>query len=264
MVEQTSSGTRPGPIPKLMTFAPMIDSELSRLVLDHHDIAYQEVDHLFGWVSLLTLAHGGYGRIPILYGRGVHLTAPRPIAEHYDRNALPEKKLIPSSGSARAFMEKGWDLCNGQMAHDTAVVAYYHLLSQRELMIEVFSRRIPKLEVTLLPYVYGTLKGLFTLLLQLSADQARASLAKVRSQFAQTDAMLAHGAPFLDGERRTLADLALASAAAPLVMPDHYGAALPSFDQMPPELKAIIESLRGSRTARFVQDFYKSQTSPLL
>lgn len=260
MVRKTSSG----PLPRLMTFAPMIDSELSRLVLGHHDIAYEEVDHLFGWVSLLTFAHGGYGRIPILYGSGLHLTAPRPIAEHYEREAAPEKKLIPASGPARAFMEKGWDLFNGQMAHDTAVVAYYHLLSQRDLMIEVFSRRISQTEVKLLPYVYGALKGLFTLLLQLGEDQARASLARVRSQFAQADQMLAHGAPFLDGERRTLADLALASAAAPLLMPDHYGAALPSFDQMPPVLKSIIESLRESRTARFVQDFYRTQTSPLL
>lgn len=264
MVQKTWSAIWSGPPLKLMTFAPMIDSELSRLVLDHHGVAYEEVDHLFGWVSLLTFAHGGYGRIPILYGRGLHLTAPRPMAEHFDRGSPPEKQLIPNSEPARARMEQGWDLYSGQMAHDTAVVAYYHLLPQRDLMIEVFSRRIPPIQVALLPHVYGALKGLFGLLLQLSADQARSSLARVRAQFAQTDEMLAHGAPFLDGERRTLADLALVSAAAPLVMPDHYGAALPSFDQMPSELKTIIESLRDTRTARFVQDFYRGQTSPLL
>jgi hypothetical protein len=58
------SGSSPT-LPTLLTFAPMVDSETSRLLLAHYGIAYRESDHLFGWVSLLTLLHGG-GLVPLL------------------------------------------------------------------------------------------------------------------------------------------------------------------------------------------------------
>ncbi len=49
----------PAPNLRLLTFAPMIDSELARLLLSHYRVLYVEEDHLFGWVSLLTLLRGG-------------------------------------------------------------------------------------------------------------------------------------------------------------------------------------------------------------
>ena len=87
---------QPGAPPlTLLTFAPMVDSETTRLLLHYYGIAYRERDHLFAWVSVVTLFHGGTGKVPLLYGRGLRVTSPRSIAEHFDAALPPERKLIP-------------------------------------------------------------------------------------------------------------------------------------------------------------------------
>jgi hypothetical protein len=46
-------------LPKLVTFAPMIDSETWRLLLQHYGIAYEEEPHAFLWGSILALFRAG-------------------------------------------------------------------------------------------------------------------------------------------------------------------------------------------------------------
>jgi hypothetical protein len=46
-------------LPKLVTFAPMIDSETWRLLLQHYGIAYEEEPHAFLWGSFLALFRAG-------------------------------------------------------------------------------------------------------------------------------------------------------------------------------------------------------------
>ena len=238
----------------LLTFAPMVDSELSRLLLAHYGIAYRERDHLFGWVSLLTLFHGGWIRVPLLYGDGLRLTAPRPIADHFDALASAERKLIPATLAAQ--VEADWHTYNDGLAADTAVFAYYHLLPARELMTPIFAAPVPPREASLTPTVYPLLSGLFRVLLRLGPQRADEAFTRIRATFEKTDARVADGRPFLCGDRLTLGDLALASAAAPLLLPRGYGAKMPALDAMPPVLRRALEELRATATAAFVQRLY--------
>ena len=145
------TGTTNTVSPTLLTFAPMVDSELSRLLLRHYGVAHREDDHLFGWVSLLTLFHGGKGVVPLLYGDGVKLTSPRKIAEHFDPLAPPERRLIPTEGELAQHVEADWQTFNGDMGADSAVYAYYHLLPAKELMAPIFAAPVPPLEAKLTP-----------------------------------------------------------------------------------------------------------------
>ncbi|MGE5723062.1 MAG: hypothetical protein ACM3YM_11445 [Sphingomonadales bacterium] len=249
-----------GKLPRLLTFAPMIDSELSRLVLRHHRVAYEERDHLFAWVSLLTLFHGGYGRVPLLYGKRVRLTGPRPIAEHYDAAAREERKLIPLREPLARGVELDWVRYNGRLAFDTAAITYFHLLPACALMTPIFAAPLPRTEARLLPGVYGPTRTLFKLLLRLNPAHVGNALARVRIAFDRTDERLADGRPYLAGDRLTLSDLSLISAAAPLLLPDGYGARLPPLEQMPSPLGAIIVELRRHPTADFVQRVYRVVT----
>jgi glutathione S-transferase len=49
------------------------------------------------------------------------------------------------------------------------------------------------------------------------------------------------------GDRLTLSDLAFAVAAAPVVLPPNYGGSIPSFEQLPSEIQAIVKEMRPSR-----------------
>jgi glutathione S-transferase len=242
----------------LLAFAPMIDSELSRLVLAHYGVAYRERDHLFVQASLLTWLQGGFGQIPMLYGQGLCLSGPRAMVDHFETGA--KVRLIPRDQPARRQVEADWVRYNGEMATDTAAIAYFYLLPQRAAMMRAFSRNISALETRLLPACYGSLKGLFTLLLSLNQGHIDDALRRVRVRFGLTDKRLADGRAYLGGDRLTLADLSLISAVAPLLLPEGFDAPMPSFDEMPAALQAIVSELRQTRTAKLVQRFYSERS----
>lgn len=248
---------------KLLTFAPMVDSETTRLLCRWYGIAHVEADHLFGWVSLLTLLHGGYGRVPLLYGKGLRLSGPRPVVERYDPLAVPGRHLLPEWPDTAA-VDADWEAYNGPFAVAVATFAYYHLLPSRGLMAPIFAGPVPRAEASIVPAVYPLLRGLFTLLLGLSAPKARAAGEHIRTVFAAIDRRLADGRPYLRGDRLTLGDIALAGASAPLLQPKGFGAKMPPIDKMPPAIRDFIGELRAHATARHVDRVYAATHSKLL
>lgn len=240
---------------RVITFAPMIDSELARLVLAHHGVAFDERDHLFGWVSLLTLFHGGYGQAPMLYGKGLRLSGPRAMAEHFDKLVSADEKLIPISQPEALRFETDWAAFNTGLGSDVAVLCYFHMLPEREAMIELFARGLPRAERAVLPAFYPALRSLFSLLLRLSPVRMDDVTTRIHLAF---DAVARRGDahPYLGGDRITLSDLSFAASAAPLVLPDGYVAPVPSLEQMPPELRAIASELRRHPAAKRVAAVY--------
>jgi glutathione S-transferase len=243
----------------LLTFAPMIDCETSRLVLGHYGIPYREEPHVFGWVSLLALWHAFTLRVPVLYGQGLRLAGPRRIVDHFDERCLVERKLIPARMPFHAQVEADWNLYNGELAAHTAVLAYFHLLPHRDIMMEPVFRGIPPREKWILGGSYPVQSALLSLLLRLSAARAQDALAHIRMIYKKTDVRLRDGRRYLAGDALSLSDLSLAAAAAPLLLPDGYRSPIPLLEQMPPQVAAIITELRQHETARFVQRIYAEQ-----
>jgi len=241
---------------KLLTFAPMVDSETSRLLLAYYGVPYRERDNLIPLVMLKALVHGGTGYVPLLYGDGLKLTSPRPIAEHFDSKLPAERRVIPAEASLRGQVEADWNTFNGEMGADTAAFAYHHLLPERRLMVPVFAAPVPPLQAKLTPFLYPLMKVLFRALLKLGPERAAAAHARIRATFEKTDKRIADGRPYLCGDRITLGDFGLAAASAPLLLPRGYGAKMPALEQMPPVLRTAMEELRQRPTAAFVQRLY--------
>lgn len=250
------------PPPTLLTFAPMVDSECSRLLLRYYGVGYRESDHLFGWVSVLTLFHGGYGQVPLLYRRGLRVTGPRAIAERLDADLPPARRLIPAKGPLATEVEAHWQTYNGGIGADAAVFAYHHLLPARQVMQPIFAAPVPRFQAKLLPVVYPLLRGLLALLLRLSATRAADALGRIRATFDKTDALIADGRLYLAGDRLTLADIGLASASAPLLLPPGYGAKMPAPEEMPEPLRAAVAELRARPTGAFVKRLYAEGFAP--
>jgi glutathione S-transferase len=246
----------------LLTFAPMVDSELCRFVLMHYSVPYQERPHTFGWGSLLALGRCGNLRVPAFYGNGVRLAGPRPIVEHFDRSCPTERMLLPSRQPLRTQVEADWDRYNGQLAAYSAVLAYFHLLPHREIMIEPFFRGVPKTEATVFRGTYPLLRGLLTVLLQLGERKAKDALVRIRMIFGATDVQIRDDRPYLAGNRLTLGDLSLAAAAAPLLLPRGHGSPIPPLERMPSEYAKIVAELRQHPTAAFVQRIYDRHYIP--
>ncbi len=249
--------TDPGlTILELLTFAPMVDSELSRLLLRHYRVEYRERDHLLAKASLLTLTKGGYGRIPLLHGGGVRLTSPRRIADHFDPLAPPEGRLMPAEGEMARQVEADWRSYNGGLALATARFAYFHLLPLRELVSKTFAAPLPSHEAEGVRRAFPSLAALLRMLLRINRERAESALEEIRVSFTLTDKRIEVGRRYLCGERLTLGDLALASAAAPLLLPPGYGARMPDVALMPAPLRRVVRELRRRPTAAFVERLY--------
>jgi glutathione S-transferase len=240
----------------MLTFGPMIDSELSRFVLWRYALPYQERRHLFGWASVLTLLHSGSWKIPLIYGNGVKLTGPRAIVDHYDALCDPSRILIPAQQPLRTKVEADWASFNGELASYTAKIAYFHLLPHRNILLEPFVRGIPPMEAKLTPALYPLLRYLFTLLLQLNPKTVADALEQTTRIVDDVDRRIADGRTFLWGDSTTLSDLAFATAMAPLLLPDGYTAPIPAYSQMPAELKQLIDIFRQRPSSLLVSRIY--------
>ncbi len=245
----------------LLTFGPMIDSELSRLLLQHYGLEYREERHLFGWVSVLALFRAGTLRVPVLSGDGPAIVGPRALVDRYEETCAPAARVLPSREPLRTAVEQDWQRFNGELAAYTAQVAYFHLLPEKKVLIEPFARGVPPSEAKLTRPVYPILRWLFTLLLQLQPARIADALARIRASVAHVDARIADGRRFLQGDALTLGDLALASALCPLLLPEGHTSPLPPFSQMPSALQVIITELRASPTAELVTRIYATRGS---
>ncbi|MDB5692906.1 MAG: hypothetical protein JWO81_1969 [Alphaproteobacteria bacterium] len=249
----TSNG--PSPV-TMITFAPTLDSEQARMLLRYYGVPYRENDHLVPFVLLPVKLHGGESEVPFVYGKGVKVAQPRPIAQFYDQNVPTEFRLIPTEPAAAAQFEADWQMYNGTMSAGTAIFAYYYLLQQRQLMAPIFAAPTSWFERLIMPVFYPIMRNLISSRLKLSPEAAQQAHDKIVSTFAETDKRVADGRLYLQGDRMTLGDIALVSAAAPMLLPKGYGTRLPTLEQMPPPMRTLMDQLRGTPTAAFVQRFY--------
>jgi glutathione S-transferase len=247
--------------PVLITFPPSLDSELSRFLVEHYGIGSTERRHTLIFSSFVTLWHGFSPDFPLLYGDSFRLVGPRPMVDHFDPLSPVELKLLPTDPDDLSQVESDWTLFNVTLAFATACFAYYYLLPHRDLMIQPLSQGVPAFERKAVEGAYPIFSGLLKLLLRLSLSKAQQSVAQIRTTFESVDARLADGRKFLVGGRLTLSDLAFAVGAAPVVLPASYGGPIPSFEEMPPEVQAVVTEMRGHPAGAFALRIYDEQRS---
>ncbi len=254
---------RPTPGLRMLTFAPMIDSELSRLLLRYYGVAYREERHLFGLVSILAVLHGGTPQIPLIYGGGIRLTGPRAIVSRYDPDRPVEHRLVSTGQPAATRVEADWDRFNGRLATETAAFAYFHLLPRPDILIEPLCQGLPASEARALRrWAYPPLRWLLSLLLRLSPARAADALVRIRSAFDYTDGILADGRAYIRGPALTLGDFALVSAVAALLQPPGYGAPIPPPEVLPTAMASVMAELRARPTGVYVRRIYADHAPP--
>lgn len=248
--------TNPNKDPVLITFPPSLDSELARFLLSHYRVEHQEQRHTFLYSFLYTLWHGYTLVFPLLYGKGMTLVGPRPISEYFDTRCEPNVALWPSQPDLNRKAQADWNQFNNTLAFATAKFAYFYLLPHRDLMIEPLTQGTPLSEVNAVKRSYSIFSGLLSTALGLSQKKADESLAQIRSVFTAVDARVSDDRKFLLGDRLTISDLAFAVAAAPVVLPTKYGGPIPSFDQMPGAVQAVVNEMREHPAGAFALRIY--------
>ena len=243
---------------RLITFAPMIASEAARLVLAHHRVPYTEERHVFFWASLVALRRGGTVLIPLLYGDGPALGHVHQLAERFDAGSA--RPLIPVDPALRAAVLADYDAFLYDLANAVAKIAYAALLPKRDLALPVFVEGVPPAEARALARHYGAFARVMGKLLRLTADQVSTANTRLRAQVRAIDARLADGRRWLHGDTPTLADLTLAAAMGPLVLPRGSGSPIPPLAVTPPVLAALVSEMRSTVTGVWVSRVYDTFT----
>jgi glutathione S-transferase len=243
-------------VPTLITFPPSLDSEFSRFLLTHYGIERREERHVIFISSAITLARARTVRFPVLFDESLRLNTVHKLIDHFEPLAAPERRLVPP-GTDLAALRSDWKLFHSELNTATTVLAYYHLLPHRDIMVEPLSQGAPPMEVKAVERGYPVFQALIGALLRLSPARAEKMLATIRSCLQRVDDRLADGRPYLLGERFTLSDMAFAIAAAPVAWPDEYGGAVPALAATPPALQAIVRECRHRPSGQHALRLYR-------
>jgi glutathione S-transferase len=227
----------------LLAFAPMINCEATRCVLEYYGLPYHEVDRLFGWVNIQTFFHGGYGEVPIYYGGGLRLSGPAPIVRRFDANC-GSPRLLPPEQPLRTQINSEWLFFHNVLSSGVAPFAYYHLLPQIEAMAKTFGDPLSPLGRALMPIIYPGFRWLLSTLLQLNPARIDDCRTRMLMILDRVDRRLSTH-EYLVGDHITLADIGFISSSAPILVPEHYAKQLPSPEYWPP---AFAETVREARS----------------
>jgi glutathione S-transferase len=243
-------------VPTLITFPPSLDSEFGRFVLDHYGIERREERHVIFISSVITLVRARTVRFPTLYDETLRLNTVQKLVDHFEPRAAPERRLVPP-GTDLPALRADWKLFHTDLSTGTTVLAYYHLLPHRDIMVAPLSAGAPAWEVKAVQRGYPVFKALLGALLRESPARAEKMRAAIRSVLQVVDDRLADGRRYLRGDRFTLSDMAFAVAAAPAVWPDEYGGAIPALADSPPELQELVRECRARPAGEFALRIYR-------
>jgi glutathione S-transferase len=98
--------------------------------------------------------------------------------------------------------------------------------------------------------------------MEIDAQSAAQSFDEVRRIFDEIEKRLAHGRPYLTGNRFTAADLTLAALVAPAVRPAEYPAYTLTIESLPPVLAAAAREYRQRPIGAFVRRMYAEHRAP--
>ena len=240
--------------PTLLAFAPMINCEATRCVLEYYGLPYREVDRLFGWVNIRTFFHGGYGEVPVLYGPGVRLSGPAPVVRRFDAER-GKPRLLPPEEPLRTEINADWRLFHNGLSSGVAPLAYYHLLPQTRAMIKSFGDPISPFGRAVLPYTYPAFRALLSTLLRLNPPRIEDCRTRINLILDRVDRRLA-AHDYMVGDRISLADIGMISACAPILLPEHYAKWVPPPEDLPPAFMKVVEETRARPCAAYVDRIY--------
>lgn len=252
--------------PFLVTLLPSVDVDLGRWLLQHWRIDYVEHPHAPVF-HVLALKWYGVGKddYPLFIADGQKYRGVEPMVQAFDPQAAPESRLVPDASTEKALHDEVMKLQHQfrfDMGNGTVNWAYYHFLPRKDLTWAGFTTGVPWWETLFLVFGYGLIKYLMFKALGLGAQDALRALDQVKAGFDQCDRLLSDGRKYLVGDRLTLADLAFATSAAPMVLANGYGGHLPTIDKVPPEMSSVMNELRARPAGAFIQRIYDEHRLP--
>jgi glutathione S-transferase len=254
-------------VPRLITIPFSHFCEKARWSLDAAGVAYREEGHVPGLHRRAVRTLKRTTSVPVLVLNDGTVLGDSPLIVHYaDARASAARKILPPVGSARdeaLALERRFD---HDLGPHVRRFAYFHLLPHRALVLRLFDRQTPRGERLVVRAAFPLIRRLMRRFMSIDEPRSLESRDRMRRVFDDVGARLADGRPYLMGDAFGAADIAFASLASPMLLPEEHPISPPSIDDLPIALADEIRATRQTPAGKFVLRIYKGRKggAPLL
>jgi glutathione S-transferase len=229
--------------PLLITIPISHYCEKARWALDRAGIAYEERRHLPALHRVAVRRHGGKLTAPVLVCREAGVLAESSEIVEY---AEARGARIACDAEARRLA----DDYDERLGPATRLWVYHRMLDRPDLAGTPMTDGVPAWERGAWRVGNRAIGFAVSKVLTINDDTAVEAEATFRSIYADVDALLADGRPYLAGDGFSIADLTFAALSAPLIAPPQYGVRLPAVDDLPPGMADIVREHRATRAGQ--------------
>jgi glutathione S-transferase len=247
--------------PLLITIPISHYCEKARWALDRAGIPYEERRHLPALHRFAVKRHRGKLTAPVLvcHDAGV-LAESADIVDYADaRVATPAARMIPDDDAVAAEARALAADYDERLGPATRLWVYHSMMDRPDLASTAMVDGVPAWERGAWRYGNRAIGAVIARVLTINDDTAVEAEQTFRAIFADVDARLADGRPYLAGDAFSVADLTFAALSAPLIAPPEYGVRLPEIDDLPPEMAAVVREHRATRAGRHALKMFATE-----
>ncbi len=253
-------------VPSLISNSVSCIDEIAKWALDSKRILYKDVPHAPGlYVSVINKLTGQKGNWnnPVLLTTDALLYTVPSIIQYLDQRSLLSDRLIPETNNEREQVLELYHKFSTELAGCLSEYVYAHILPYRKFAIPLFTARVPLIEKLIFKIAYPILRKALVKGLGIENSSNEQRLLEIKKIFSYVDEILSDGRKYLVGNSLTIADISFASIAAPLILPDEFGAVATKINQVPDELRQVILEMRATRAGQFILRLYREDRLPM-
>ncbi len=247
--------------PHLITIGVSHYCEKARWALERAGVPFVEEAHAPILHYAATLSRFGQRATPILTTPQGTIRDSTAIVRYADQFAEEDKRLFPVHQPAARHVDELVKLFDRKLGPATRRLVFFHMFEDRRLLLQVLGARVGVVERSLLGVSLPAIVGVLRRGLRIDAERAKKSQRRIEAVFEEIEKRIARGGRYLVGDRFTAADLTFAALTGPVVLPPEYGWPMPSLDDLSPELREVVERMRGRSAGAFALRLYREERS---
>jgi glutathione S-transferase len=250
--------------PVLITIPISHYCEKARWALDRAGIAYEERRHLPALHRVAVKRAGGRLTVPVLICHEVGvLDDSYKIIDYADaRASTPAARMIPEDDAVAAEARALAADYDERLGPATRLWVYHRMMDRPDLAGVPMTDGVPPWQRRAWRYGNRGIAFAIAKVLTINDDTAVEAERTFRSVYADVDARLADGRPYLVGDTFSTADLTFAALSAPLIAPPEYGVRLPAIADLPPGMAEVVNEHRDTPAGRHALKMFATERGP--
>ena len=252
--------------PTLVCSSTSGSDEIVRWVLDRQDLLYRHSMHSPPFCnSAANRLSGGSGpeNHPVLIRTDALLYGTDSIINYIEGRSLPSNRLIPENPAKRTEVMGLYNLFRHELEGKVSRYLYAQLLPEPALARGLFTQGVSVAEKWRYRFGYGSIRKALYKNVGVAGDAENLQgidaedLRGINEILGRMDSLLKDGRKYLAGAVFSLADIAFAAIAAPLVLPEEFGGSMCRINQVPAAWRTDTIGWRNRPSGQFILRLYQ-------